>query len=661
MEKEKGIWLPGERRDKMEDYRQKMQKYLKKAQENQVDPHRKSIPKVSYGEVTVRREKNLHVRAYFNQYLGFIRQWENSFAHAYMLLDPDGCVIKLSGEEGFVSLLRSRGIDLGSIWKVRTIGPNAVTVGVRMDCEMESSGTDNYLDILKDYTIYFAPISVHRGTVEQCYGGIAMLTSKEERSVGYMTTITAIASGIAVRMEMAYRQCASFGADSRGVMMIDINIRTGAMTATHHNENFWKILGLPVRPYADVYFHPISEFIDPYPMNKMFWDIIENLRQVTDQEVPLTVQGKKLHVIMSTSPTVQPNMNSKGVLIYLTTRQQVSRQISEKTNNGAVLSFRDIVGECREIRFAISKAEKLAGTDNNVMLLGESGVGKDVFAQAIHNASSRKDKPFIAVNCGAIPRELIASELFGYEGGAFTGAKKQGNIGKFELADGGTLFLDEIGELPMDLQASLLRAVEQKQFMRVGSSKVVSVDVKIISATNVDMDTMIEEKRFRPDLYYRLGTMQLFIPPLRERGNDIVLLSEFFINRIALRTYRAEIPVLTEEAKQFLLHFEWEGNVRELQNLIECVVQLYPDRQITLEHIMENINPRYLKQRKTAWKEPETISVPVKQKRAQLTSEDILKALEHCSGNRSEAARYLGIARKTLYRNMERLGLSGEE
>ena len=149
----------------------------------------------------------------------------------------------------------------------------------------------------------------------------------------------------------------------------------------------------------------------------------------------------------------------------------------------------------------------LSGSYANVMLLGESGTGKDLFAQAIHNASGRSDKPFIAINCGAIPRELIASELFGYEGGAFTGAKRQGNIGKFELANGGTIFLDEIGEMPLDLQATLLRVVEQKQFMRLGSNRLIDVDVKIISATNVDIFSMIEEKRFRADLYYRLSTM----------------------------------------------------------------------------------------------------------------------------------------------------------
>ena len=194
-------------------------------------------------------------------------------------------------------------------------------------------------------------------------------------------------------------------------------------------------------------------------------------------------------------------------------------------------------------------AKAVAKSESNVLILGESGVGKDIFAQAIHNASDRRDKPFLALNCAALPRDLIASELFGYEGGAFTGAKKNGNIGKFQLADTGTIFLDEIGDMPLDLQATLLRVIEQKKFMRVGSSSITNVDVRIIAATNANIQKLIDQKKFRADLYYRLSTLQFTIPPLRERGSDIILLAEYFIQAVSRRINKPNVMTLSNEAK----------------------------------------------------------------------------------------------------------------
>ena len=377
----------------------------------------------------------------------------------------------------------------------------------------------------------------------------------------------------------------------------------------------------------------------------------------------------------------------------------MTRAISEKTSNSAVMTFDTVICSCPAMKNTIRKAKVLAGTDSNVLLFGESGVGKDVFAQAIHNASARRNKPFVAVNCGALPRELIESELFGYEGGAFTGAKKQGNIGKFELANGGTLFLDEVGELPLDLQATLLRAVEQKSFMRIGSNQLVDVDVKIISATNADIPQMIREKRFRMDLFYRLGTMYLQIPPLRARGRDAVELSEYFIASICNRIRRGAVKTLSPDAKDLLCSLPWPGNVRELQNLMECLVQLYPEEIITAQQIRESLSPlgggaqqmpfsvaNMIRMPETLWESkpedymreeeapsetlqerslPEPESEPevtaARDAHGLLTREEIERAFEACGGNRSKAARYLGIARKTLYRNMERLGMQTEK
>lgn len=298
----------------------------------------------------------------------------------------------------------------------------------------------------------------------------------------------------------------------------------------------------------------------------------------------------------------------------------------------------------------IARAKSIAHSDSNVMITGESGVGKDVFAQAIHNASQRRDSPFIVLNCAAYPRDLLASELFGYDGGAYTGAKKTGNLGKFELADTGTIFLDEIGDMPLDLQVMLLRVIEQKNFMRIGSSIVRSVDVKIISATNADLHTMVEKRTFRPDLYFRLCTLNLQLPPLRDRGGDIILLAEHFIDAITARLQMGTRKVLSEEAKELMLRLPWHGNVRELQNVMERVVQLVPSQVITpqdLELCLDFVGTG--RTAVTAASPP-----PARATRAGTSPrEDILRALEENRYNRTMAAAALGISRKTFYRKLE--------
>lgn len=256
----------------------------------------------------------------------------------------------------------------------------------------------------------------------------------------------------------------------------------------------------------------------------------------------------------------------------------------------------------------------------------------------------------MAINCGALPRDLIASELFGYEGGAFTGAKRQGNMGKFELANGGTLFLDEIGEMPLDLQATLLRAVEQKSITRLGSTKEIEVDVKIISATNANLRDLINEKRFREDLYYRLSTLRLTLPPLRQRGEDIILLAEEFIRAASQRIGRQDLMTISPQARELLLHHSWHGNVRELQNLIEGIVLLYPDPVITAEHILADLHVR-----EDLLPQPAVSSGHGR--KAELTRERLLETLAQCGGNRSEAAKLLDISRRTLYRYLERWGI----
>ena len=350
----------------------------------------------------------------------------------------------------------------------------------------------------------------------------------------------------------------------------------------------------------------------------------------------------------------QPALKLRVGHLFLTSPLWLPLMLTSQNRSAAQDAFSSVIGSSEALQSAITRATLISQVQGNVMLLGESGTGKEVFAHAIHNASSRSGKPFVAVNCGALPRDLISSELFGYEGGAFTGADKRGKAGKFEQANGGTLFLDEIGELPLDQQVMLLRAVEQKCITRVGGHKEIPVDIRIICATNADLPAMINQKAFREDLYYRLSTFQLSLPPLRDRGQDILLLSEAFIQRFSLQNSRASVPTLTAEARQILLQYSWPGNIRELRNLMECLVSLYSGSVISSEMIFENLRiPQPLAGT------PNPSPVPgVHKMRKTFTREEILAVLEQLGNNRSAAAEQLGISRQSLYNYMKKLHIN---
>lgn len=271
--------------------------------------------------------------------------------------------------------------------------------------------------------------------------------------------------------------------------------------------------------------------------------------------------------------------------------QRYEQSVRQKLHDKGLIAkchLEQIVGDSP----AMEKVKKLAGvyasTGSTVLITGESGTGKELFAQSIHNFSSRCNAPFVAVNCAALPETLLESELFGYEEGAFSGAKKGGKIGLVELAHGGTLFLDEIGEMPLSLQSRILRTIQEKEVMRLGGQKIIPVDLRIIGATNQDLERLVANKIFREDLYYRLNVLPLHLPPLRERSGDIGLLAEYFIRK--LKTRKSTINRISDEAVQVLKSYPWSGNVREFANVMERLVLLSPGETIEKQHVEEVLN-----------------------------------------------------------------------
>lgn len=340
-------------------------------------------------------------------------------------------------------------------------------------------------------------------------------------------------------------------------------------------------------------------------------------------------------------------MENKGDFIDSINRSH--KTLEERKNTYDAINFNSIITQCESFQRVIKRAMKVAKNDASVLIVGESGTGKDIFARAIHNESRRSEGPFIAINCGAIPDTLLESELFGYAPYAFSGASKNGKVGKFKLADKGTIFLDEIGDMPLNLQVKLLRVLQERVVIPVGSNKITEVDVRVISATNKDLDKLVIAGKFREDLYYRLNVIPLEIPPLRERTSDISLLSLFFMKKYSAY-YGVPTPKISEEVNEKLLSYDWRGNVRELENTIEYIINVLGEDKVVLESHL----PKRMKNRE------ESSNDDIKSI-ASVEKELILKALKKFGGStegKEQIARALGLSLSTLYRKMEKYNIN---
>lgn len=394
------------------------------------------------------------------------------------------------------------------------------------------------------------------------------------------------------------------------------------------------------------------------------YDVLEKGEDALDWEVRIeTANGEAQLVGNDMYPVFNSQGKVEGMVEITHSRQQSLAQARKFAGLTAEYSFENIIGASPVIRASIRVAKDYSNSPFSLLVTGESGVGKELFAQSIHNYSARKKGPFVAINCASFPENLIESELFGYVGGAFTGAAKNGQIGKFELADGGTLFLDEIGELPYHFQSKLLRVLETWTITRIGSSKQIPVNVRLITATNRDLAQMVKEGMFRQDLYYRLQVLNINIPPLRERKDDILLISEELL-RQAKDPNSETSKVLTEDAKRILLEHDWPGNVRELRNVLYRATLLTKTNTITKEVLASSISANgsaftnYNGQ--SALDSTLNDEARLEQRRLEvdLSNQNLIKeALSITNGNKKKAAVLLDMSRTTFYRMLTKYNI----
>ncbi|MFC7395522.1 sigma-54 interaction domain-containing protein [Scopulibacillus cellulosilyticus] len=430
-----------------------------------------------------------------------------------------------------------------------------------------------------------------------------------------------------------------------------------------------------------------AENIFSYKQCEVIGKPITDFFNMDHLEITQTLQkGKKLHghqhkaredltVLINSSPVYLKD-KIVGAVVSETdiTRQvrlnqelfNVSSKMHQLEQKVAKLSppedpFQKIKGSSQMIKNTIERAKKVCVTEAPVLILGESGVGKELFAKAIHETREKGNAPFIPINCGAIPSSLFESELFGYEKGAFSGADSRGKKGKIELARGGTLFLDEIGEMPLDMQVKLLRVLQEKRYFPVGGTKEIDADFRVIAATNRDLAGMVNDNKFREDLYYRLNIVNIRIPPLRERYEDVIELSHFFFYEFSVR-YNRQLHGISQDIMQEFLRYEWPGNIRELRNMVERLVVFATDGYIKREDL--GFSPVQQDQHKSSLYNSEDDprinldpSLSLSEQLGQYEKKIILDTLKQNNGNKQAAANQLGITRVTLYNRMKKLDI----
>ena len=550
-----------------------------------------------------------------------------------MLTDGNGYVLETIGDEEIMKKAEELNFLKGAIWTEEAVGTNAIGTAIHIDQPLQTIGTQHYCKTQHSWTCSAAPIHDEKGNVIGC---IDMSGESGKAHIHTLGMVITAAYSIESQMEIIRSNTlinATFSSINDGMIILDENMKISRL-----NEQACEILGYSSQELTKKDMNLITKDREL----KSEISAIDEYYQNLDYAI-YTRDGKMIKCIIKAVP-VKSSGKSMGTVITFKPSSQINKIVNKVAGYKAVYRFRDIVTNDRKMKETISYARKIADTDCSVMITGESGTGKELFAQAIHNHSYRAEEPFLAINCALIPGELIESELFGYEKGAFTGADKSGRPGKFEIADGGTVFLDEIGEMPLEMQSKLLRFLDNKKINRIGASYEKTVDVRIIAATNRDLLEEISKNNFRLDLYYRLSVMNIEIIKLDDRKEDIELLARHFTEK--LNEAHDKKKTLSSWYIDSLKSRSWKGNVRELQNVVFRDYYLCESDELTVssgEMIMNDLEPE--KQKNVP---SEIIDI------GQAEAANIMTVLSSCGWDVQRAAEIFGMSRATLYRKMKK-------
>lgn len=513
-------------------------------------------------------------------------------------------------------------------------------------------GEENFFSFSKDWMCVAAPILDHEGNLQ---GVLSISDTKDNYDRQSMGLVIAAAKAIENEMKMTITNNNLANINSQLMTTAEL-VPQGLILVDQQNRI----------TFANSYAKKIL-FIEKDVRGESIENILMDERE-TFCHLPLKAQAEKEMLLKTSSgfkryyvmvrTFIPTDCEELGELALITIKESA---YAHKLSNSVAaayskFTFADIIGHSKKINDAINLAKIASKSTSTVLITGPSGTGKELFAHSIHSDSSRSDGPFISINCGALPANLVESELFGYEGGAFTGSRKDGQIGKFELANHGTIFLDEIGEMPLTVQASILRVIETKEVTRIGGSRPTPVDVRIIAATNRDLMEAIQEKLFREDLYYRLNILRIHIPPLCQRKSDIKLLVDKFTSMYTQQLKKTDIT-FTDSALRVLEEYDWPGNVRELENTIERIINICESNTEISEDLIQSFitidQPNSRSSKKITQKITDKPLTHIKDAEKDL----IINALTETNGSVTESAAIVGIGRRTFYRKCEEYGI----
>lgn len=568
----------------------------------------------------------------------FIRQlcdFLDSTGFFAILTDEEGCILSVIGDEDILEEAFALKMIPGAFMDEKNIGTNAMGTALAEERPVQISGDEHIIRAYHRWTCSGAPIRDCNGRITGALDLTGASDNVHKHTLGMVAAaVHAIETNLELKKnnrELLHSQLFTeklINAIQAGILSCNLEGRILTM-----NETAAQLLGADKGSAAD---DSIRNYIGD-------WDQITRAvldgEDIESRESLVKAAVGKLYYNISVYPVICRGRDITALILTIKDIKRVRKHANEITGRKAVYTFDKMIGESAPFREAVEFGRQVADSNSTILLTGESGTGKEIFAQSIQNCSPRRDEPFVVINCGAIPRTLIESELFGYVDGAFTGAKRGGQAGKFEIADGGTLFLDEIGEMPLDMQVRLLRVIEEGTVMRLGGDRHFPVDVRIIAASNKDLQAEVNRGTFRMDLYFRLNVLPIMIPPLRERKEDIPLLVRYYIEKLSRKINKPAVDV-SPEYMEALCRYDWPGNIRELENHLELIIntgRLQKDFLPAPAGLSGGGEGVSLAEK--SWEDMERCY--------------IRSVLDRHGNNISAAARQMGIGRNTLYRKIK--------
>ena len=576
------------------------------------------------------------------------------------LMDEKGVILKLVGSPRMLQVAESTDLVEGSYRGADSSYPGLFYACRQLDKPFQIVSTEHPSEI--DDIIAGSASPIHEHGTGRCLGVIG-ISGYWQNSHDHTLGLTILAAG-AISQQLALRQQNADIASTNQKLNTALEaVDSGAVyfrrdgsiyAANSHAADMLCASAAEKKQFTQ---NNIFAYLD----NHISLENFDQIERILEQDGAFScdlVPAQKYNALHCTIRRVAEHMGEYFMQIQKSS--DLNKIVADMAFSQASFTFKDIIGESASMRSTRDTAEIAAKHTPAVLITGESGTGKEMFAQAIHNNSPRANGPFVAINCGAIPKSLIESELFGYEAGAFTGAQKGGHLGKFELANNGTIFLDEIGDMPYEIQVALLRVLQTKEVVRIGGKVPIKIDVRVIAATNQDLEKRIADNTFRQDLYYRLNVLNIRLPALRERLDDILPLSNYFIQKYG-RTFDKRVSSISQEALKVMMRYDWPGNVRELENIIERAVIICKGMLIEPQDLPEQLytsSPRE-EQPIPPVRLVQNVTRELKMPDAmQKEYDELTDALQACAGNLSEVAKLLGVSRPTVYRKLKKYGLN---